>query len=232
MRAYTHTSSFVCGDEPGHLYEMLGSFSFTPNEDTGKGEESCYFGKSYTLYGGPRSAEQPVLPSILLPLAKRVAEAAFAPVNYIQIHRMTPICDVRPHRDPAGMIVPMLTVGQARTFRVGGTMPNGYYRIRQQQRKIEKHAPEKLILMNHGDLLTFNGGLVVHSMYPATLDPNFNPGGFEYRYSILFRYTTDEMRERGCCQKALKQTRHTESYREAVMLYRGGLTDYLGRPIA
>ena len=232
MRGYIHTPRFRSKEDSDFLCDMLASFPWTPNEDSSDSEDACYFGKSYTLYGGPRPAEIPDMPPVLLPLAKRVAEAAFSPVNYIQIHRMKPAADVRPHKDPAGMIVPMLTVGQARTFRVGGTMPNGYYQIGQKQRKIEKHIPAEEILMNHGDPLTFNGGRIVHSMFPAAQDQSFNPGGHEFRYSLLFRWTTDEMRRHGTRQKALKNTRHTESYREALMLYRGGLTDYLGRLIA
>lgn len=69
-------------------------------------------------------------------------------------------------------------------------------------------------------------------MFPAALDKNFNPGGYEYRYSLLFRWATDEMRVHGTRQKALKGTRHTESCREALMLHRGGLIDYFGRPTA
>jgi hypothetical protein len=56
--------------------------------------------------------------------------------------------------------------------------------------------------------------------------------GYDVRYSILLRRTTDEMRELGTRQKAFEPRRHAESYREAVMLYPGGLTDYLRNPIA
>jgi hypothetical protein len=111
-------------------------------------------------------------------------------------------------------------------------MPNGYYQIGQKQRKIEKHIPAEEILMNHGDLLTFNGGRIVHSMFPAAQDPNFNPNDYDVRYSILFRCTTDEMRELGTRQKVLKNTRHATSYLAAVVSYRAGLTDHLGRLIA
>ena len=102
----------------------------------------------------------------------------------------------------------------------------------QSQRKIEKHIPAEEIPMNHADLLTFNGGRILHSMFPAPLDKNFDPDGHEFRYSLLFRWTTDEMRELGTRQKVLEPTSHAESYRAAVVCYRGGLIDYLGTPIA
>jgi hypothetical protein len=228
--AYEHVPRFQSGDESKRLYAMLNTFSFDVNEDA-RGEDACYFGKSYTLNGGPRADEIPTMPEVLLPLTKLVAEVAQSPANYIQIHRMKPTTGVRPHKDPAGMIVPMLTVGHARTFRVGGTMPSGYYRMRQSQRKIEKHVPEAEILMMPGDLLIFNGGHILHSMFPVAQDPNFEPGGYEVRYSLLFRWTTDEMRDFGTRQEVLKGTRHTESYREAIENYRNDLTDFLGRPV-
>jgi hypothetical protein len=228
--AYEHLPRLQSGDESKRLYAMLNTFSFDVNEDA-RGEDACYFGKTYTLNGGPRADEIPTIAEVLLPLAKLVAEAAQAPANYIQIHRMKPTTGVHPHKDPAGMIVPMLTVGQARTFRVGGTMPNGYYRMRQSQRKIEKHTPEAEILMMPGDLLIFNGGRILHSMFPAAQDPYFEPGGYEVRYSLLFRWTTDEMRKLGTRQEVLNGTRHTESYREAIEKYRNGLTDFLGRAV-
>jgi len=34
-------------------------------------------------------------------------------------------------------------------------------------------------------------------MFPAAQDAGFAPNGFDVRYSLLFRWTTDEMREHG-----------------------------------
>ena len=102
MRSSEHIAQFISKEESDGLYAALASFPFVPNEDTGDYEHACYFGKSYTLYGGPRPAEQPDIQPILLPLAKRVAEAAHAPANYIQIHRMKPAADVRPTKIPQG----------------------------------------------------------------------------------------------------------------------------------
>jgi hypothetical protein len=92
------------------------------------------------------------------------------------------------------MIVPMLTVGAERTFRVGGIYPDD---IPKRKRAVESHIPAEEILMKSGDLLTFNGGKTAHSMYPAAQDPNFNANGYEYRISILFRWTTGVMRTMG-----------------------------------
>jgi hypothetical protein len=73
----------------------------------------------------------------------------------------------------------MIVVGQARSF----------------------HINSEQKLLEHGSLLVFNGGKTWHSMDPATKDPNFNPNGFEYRISLLFRWTTPSMREFGPCNK-------------------------------
>ena len=67
--------------------------------------------------------EHPIPPAILVPIADGITTVTRKQVNYIQCHRMGLEAVVRPHRDPAGMIVPMLTVGQGRAFRYGGTMP-------------------------------------------------------------------------------------------------------------
>lgn len=111
------------------------------------------------------------------------------------------------------MIVPMLTLGQARTFRVGGTMPQAYYRMRQNQRKVEAHIPAEEIVMNHGDLLIFTGGQVVHSMFAAKDDTKFNQNGFDCRYSLLFRWTTDATRQHGPGDKARKAG-HDKHYKD------------------
>jgi hypothetical protein len=46
-------------------------------------------------------------------------------------------------------------------------------------------------------LLVFNGGRTIHSMHPAAQDESFAPLGFDYRISLLFRFTTPSMREFG-----------------------------------
>ena len=120
---------------------------------------------------------------------------------------------VRPHRDPRGMIVPMLTLGHERTFRVGGDYDDSIPKVR---RPVEYHRPEKEILMRHGDLLTFIGNRTAHSMFVAAKDPNFNANGYEYRISILFRWTTRVMREMGPARKnwSLAQVQqHEDEYR-------------------
>lgn len=203
---WTYIPQFLTLGEADNLYAAMGEFPWSLPD---QGEYSVHFGKSYGA-GGKSLEEYPLHP-ILLPVADRVAIVANKRCNYIQGHRMGPDARVRPHKDPAGMIVPMLTLGQSRTFRVGGKMPQGYYCMRQSQRKIESHIPAEQIVMNHGDLLIFNGGHVLHSMFPATDDPNFNPGSFDWRYSLLFRWTTDAMRKYGPGNKARKAD-HDERY--------------------
>jgi hypothetical protein len=222
-----HFPYFVSRAEADEVYVAVVSFPWTDEVD----QSACYFGKPY--FSKERQEKNyPVheIPSILLPFAERIAAAGQAPVNYIQCHKLTPDQVVRPHKDPAGMIVPMLTLGQARTFRVGGTMPQGYYRMLQAQRQVSKHVPAKEILMNHGDLLIFTGGHVLHSMFPAKDDTGFNPSAYDCRYSILFRWTTDAIREHGR-GKAAREAGHDQEYKEAVENYRNGLTDFLGRKV-
>ncbi|MFI5117166.1 MAG: hypothetical protein ACHP8B_10770 [Terriglobales bacterium] len=209
MSDWIHIPQFLSLQDADSLYAAMGSF---PWEAAEAGKFAVHYGKSYSKDGKLRVEHQ--INPILLPLADRVAAVAHKRVNYIQCHRMSPDAIVRPHKDPAGMIVPMLTLGQARTFRVGGKMPQAYYRMRQSQRKVEAHTPAEEIVMNHGDLLIFTGGQVVHSMVAATDDMKFNPNGFDWRYSLLFRYTTDAMRQYGPGDAARKAG-HDKQYREA-----------------
>jgi len=186
------------------LYAAMESFPWLAEDE---GKFAVHFGKTYGAKGQPK-VEHPVDP-ILLPIAERVGAVAHKQSNYIQCHRMGPDAVVRPHRDPAGMIVPMLTLGQTRTFRVGGAMPQ---RMRQSQRSLESHAFAEEIVMNPGDLLIFTGGQVVHSMVGAKDDPQFKANGFDWRYSLLFRWTTDAMREFGPGDKARKAG-HNKQYK-------------------
>ena len=207
---WIYIPQFLSQKEADSLYATMGEFPWLLGD---KGEDSVHFGKSYAA-GGKLHVEHPIPPAILVPIADWITTVTHKQVNYIQCHRMGLEAVVRPHRDPAGMIVPMLIVGQGRTFRYGGTMPQGYYRMRQSQRKVEAHIPAEETVLNHGDLLIFNGGHVVHSMFAANDDPNFNPNGFDRRYSLLFRWTTDAMRLHGPGDKARKAG-HAEQYKNA-----------------
>jgi hypothetical protein len=149
---------------------------------------------------GGRKGEIPKIPDFLQKLAEKVSKVTQCPVNYVQCHKYGSAVPVRPHRDPAGMIVPMLVVGQERTFQVGGDAT--HWAKEQIDRKVEWHVPAEKPLLKHGSLLIFNGGRTMHSMFPAGDDPQFNmpiiggkPCG--WRISILFRWTTDIMRKYG-----------------------------------
>jgi hypothetical protein len=191
-RQWIHESNFLSAADADEIYRRMLPAAWPIREDDSS--SAILFGLSYKQGGGAKD-EIPTIPDFLKALAERVSLSAKMPVNYIQCRRMCPIGEVHPHRDPAGMIVPMLTLGQERTFRVGGTyFPEN---IPQAQRKVESHKPEEEILMRHGDLITFNGGRTAHSMFPADKDSHFNPNGFEYRISILFRWTTSIMRLMG-----------------------------------
>lgn len=207
LRDWIYIPQFLSRQEADTLYTSLGEFPWLLSDE---GKYSAHFGKSYAA-GGKLHVEHPIHP-IFLPVADRVAAVAHKQSNYIQCHRMGLDAFVRPHSDPAGMIVPMLTVGQGRTFRYGGTMPQSYYLKRQSQRKIDEHIPAEEVVMNHGDLLLFNGGRIIHSMFATKDDPNFNPNGFDWRYSLLFRWTSSAMREHGPGDKARKAG-HDEQYK-------------------
>jgi len=220
---WIHIKGFLNKREADALYDEAASFPWATDGKDGDGgaaKQAVHYGKSYSATGGPRKTEHETNP-ILLPLAERVAGAACWSVNYVQCHRMSPDAIVRPHRDPAGMVVPMLTLGQARTFRVGGTIPQ---RQRQSQRPLESHAFAEEIVMGHGDLLIFTGGAAAHSMAAAKDDPNFTPNGFDFRVSLLFRYTTDAMRQHGPGKKA-REAEHDEQYRAGRLTGQGA-----GRP--
>ncbi len=169
----------------------------------GSTASAIYYGLSYASKGsGAQNGEIPEIPSFLKSIADKIAAKVGMPVNYIQCHKYGPDCEVSPHPDPTGMIVPMLVVGQERTFRVGGKIlgKNGKPfppMASQESLANGTHDPKEKILLKHGSMLTFNGGRTFHSMLPADQDAQSNPNGFEWRISILFRYTTPAMREFG-----------------------------------
>jgi alkylated DNA repair dioxygenase AlkB len=211
---YEHIPSFLTKQEAAELYDMILKQEWTINDD---GRANLIYGVSYDR-GGPISTEIPVIPDFLRRLADRVSEKTQCPVNFVQVHRFEPEHPVLPHYDPRGMCVPMITVGQERTFQVGddgnSKSPSG----KQRNRKVDDHSPETRILMRHGDLLVFIGNKVLHSMYPASKDGQFNPNGYDYRISILFRYTTGAMREFGV--GVCNRHGHEKQYRKAVNEFR------------
>jgi len=195
---WIHYPLFIAAPEADALYALAADF---PWLEKSADRAACYFGLPY---GRGEQDPEIAIPESLAPLVARVAAVAKMPCNFVQVHRMLPGAVVLPHADPSKMVVPMLTLGQQRTFRVAGTMPNFAHRMRQSQRKLEYHHGFEDCSMGHGDLLVFNGGRVIHSMAPAADDENFHARGFEYRFSLLFRWTTAAMREFGPGDKARK----------------------------
>jgi hypothetical protein len=51
-------------------------------------------------------------------------------------------------------------------------------------------------------------------MAAAADDPNFNSGGFDCRYSLLFHWTTDAMRQFGPGDKARRAGHDTQYKKE------------------
>ncbi len=204
---WSHETGFLSRIQADELYARLVDLPWVETE--------LRFGLSYGRCG-INSGETTEIPSFLTAVANRVTAKTQVPVNYIQIHRFGPEHDVHPHADPSGMTVPMVTVGQERTFRVSGTMPDQYWRMPQSQRSVEAHTPEDEYLLRHGDLLIFNGGRTLHSMFPATLkqDPRFNRNGYDWRFSVLFRWTTPAMRKFGV--GVCNQHGQAEEYAAAV----------------
>lgn len=227
-KAYEHVSSFLDKQEADDLYSTLMEQQWIDNED---GSSEINYGYTYSR-GEPAIGEIPDTPDFLQKLADRVSLYTKHPVNYVQVHRFGPEHSVRPHVDPP-MVVPMLTLGQERVFRYGGTMhcakcatnrmpicPH-LFSIKHQNRPLEAHQPEQETLMRHGDLLMFYGSGVIHSMYPASKDERFNRNGYDYRISILFRYTTEAMRKYGV--GTCNQYGHRKQYRAAVEEFRATL---------
>jgi len=213
-RTYDHISNFLLRSEADELYDVMLRQDWTTKQD---GRADLDYGVSYHR-GGAIPTEIPVIPDFLRSLASQISQKTRHPINYVQVHRFLPEHDVRPHADPP-MCVPMLTLGQERTFRVGGTMPTSFWRIKQSSRRVDHHLPEREILMRHGDLLVFYGAKVIHSMFPAIQDAAFNPNGREYRISLLFRYTTEAMRTYGV--SVCNKHGHRKQYSEAVAEFHG-----------
>lgn len=213
-KPHEHIPSFLTKEEADELYNMILKQEWTIKQD---GRAQLTYGVSYDR-GGPIPTEIPLIPDLLRRLSDRVSQKTQHPVNFVQIHRFAPEHPVLPHYDPRGMCVPMITVGQERTFQVGddgnSKPPSG----KQRNRNVEDHSPESRILMRHGDLLVFTGNKVLHSMYPASKDEQFNPNGYDYRISILFRYTTEAMREFGVGR--CNRHGHEKQYRGAVRAFR------------
>jgi hypothetical protein len=227
VRHWVHIPGFLSQQEADDLYAALVKL---PWRNVGNDKSQINFAKAYGG-GGKDSTEHPINP-FLLPYIARVAPTANAPSNFVKCHRMGPNGIVTPHLDPSGMIVPMLTVGQARTFRVGGEVPKRWLLVKQAKRPMEVQVGvgETEVVMNPGDLLIFNGGRTWHSMDTASNDKSFNPNGHEWRFSLLFRWTTDAMREHGP-GNAARKAGHNKQYKAAIESYRNGLTDFQGREL-
>lgn len=191
-KPWSHDSPFLLGPDAVQLYQRMMTAPWSKHDDENKA--AIYYGQSYVVVRRDSRREIPTIPDFLKILGEKVALRAEMPANYIQCHRMGPDAMVRPHRDPSGMVVPMLTLGHERTFRVGGDYDDSTPKVR---RPVECHRPAEEYLMRHGDLLVFNGGRTAHSMFPADKDEQCNLNGFDCRISILFRWTTSVMRAMG-----------------------------------
>lgn len=213
--------------EADELYQKMMAQPWRPHRNDGEDAFAVDFGVSYDHGGGACEHEVPDIPDFLRTLADRISAVTKTPINYIQCHKFGPASEVKPHKDPKDMIVPMLVVGQERTFRVGGTVVSKTGETlrmwRQQVTPPERHVPEQEQLLRHGSLLIFNGGQVTHSMFPAAQDSHFNANGCDCRISIIFRYTTVAMREHGPGEAA-NQNGHPKQYRAAVAKFQALLT--------
>jgi transposase-like protein len=191
---WAYVPDFLSKEQADRLYEQCSALLWKDESEPWQGEKklAVHYGISYSKNGGPRSTEIPEIPSFLSELAEKVSNQTKHPVNYVQCHRATPGDVVRSHKDPSGMCVPMIVVGQERTFHINATEQ----------------------LLEHGSLLVFNGGKTQHSMDTADKDENFNKNGREYRISLLFRYTTPSMRKFGPGPKA-----KAAEYKQAVQQF-------------
>jgi hypothetical protein len=223
---------FLSADEADALYDQMMQLPW--KQSTYEHSSDSYgisYGVSYMrLVGGPRPDEIPEIPDFLKVLADRVTRETQVPVNFIECHRFGPSVPVTAHRDPAGMIVPMLVVGQERTFQVGGKIfgKNGKpFPPMASQKSMENgmHEPDEKLLLKHGSLLVFDGGPTFHSMDPADKDAQSNLKDFPYRISLLFRWTTPAMREHGAEKSKLKENGGLKQYKDAVKEFRAALAN-------
>jgi hypothetical protein len=227
---WVHHPEVFSKDEADKLFAYFFKQAWVAPQDKACPNLGGYYLSYGTPYSGRNSKEKkevagpiPTTPGWTTLLNK--VQAKFrAPVNYVQCHLYAPGHAVHPHFDPGGMIVPMLTLGQERTFRVGGSCPQCYpgtpaYVLEQACRDISTHIPTDEYLMKHGDLLVFIGGNTIHSMYPAAKDPQFNRNGFDWRISILFRWTPPAMAQYGAGNAAHKKEMK-QQYAEALAQWR------------
>lgn len=214
---WEHLASFFHRKDADKVYGQLDSLPWMDSTKANTIGEGLCFGASYSK-PNHRTIEMVEIPTFLSELADRVSTRTRVPWNYIQVHRFDSEHSVHPHRDPAGMTVPMLIVGQERTFRVGGTMPEQYQRRPQSERPVECHIPAEELLLCHGDLLIFNGGHTCHSMRPASQDARFNRNDSEWRFSILCRWTTEAMRKYGT--RICNNYGQAEQYAAAIQQFR------------
>lgn len=155
-RDWEYKPSFLTGPEASNLYDEMMSAPWqdeAPEPDA----SAIHYGISYRMFGGPSKREIPVIPEFLIKLSDKVSRITDWPVNYVQCHKYGPATSVRPHEDPRGMCVPMIVVGQERTFRVGGTLDTPRS-VPQSEREVSWHQPDEERLLQHGSLLVFNGG--------------------------------------------------------------------------
>ncbi len=118
----------------------------------------------------------------------------------------------------------MHTIGQERTFRVGGECPQCYagtkdYVLEQEKPDVSSHVPADEYLTKHGDLLVFVAGNVLHSMFPASQDGQFNSNGWDWRISIVFRWTPPLMAKYGAGDKEHQAAMKAE-YQEVLEQWR------------
>ncbi len=114
---WTHRKSFIDKRKVSGIYNLLvDSPDWIPSHDHPTQAFAIYYGKSYdkkisgkSRHGG-REGEIPQIPEFLKDLRKQIEQEVECPVNYIQCHKYGPDVSVRPHRDPGGTVVPMLTI--------------------------------------------------------------------------------------------------------------------------
>ena len=113
-KPWTHESNFLNATAADWLYQRMMQESWRATHGEGAGSAEILFGLSYRQGGGAKD-EIPTIPEFLTRLAHKVSLSVATPVNYVQCHKYESSHPVHPHRDPAGMTVPMLTVGQERS---------------------------------------------------------------------------------------------------------------------
>jgi hypothetical protein len=156
-------------DDPQELFhQLIARIPFKVE----KGEEVARYGYVYTQEGD--SQEKPILAieTFLEDLIEQVRVKITKPINSVKCYLRKDSQSIEPRLGPSGMVA-ILSVGQERTLKVGGSVPSNYIAIRGDRQRIDAHTPKDNFVLNSGSLLLIDDK-ILYSMARFDNDDNFN----------------------------------------------------------